>query len=304
MPKPTATRAIVPPNTSPLEVFLKLLAVMFAAEAGVMIVLPKLLPSAANAGVEAMVDSCLLTLVAGPLIWWVVIGPLRWAAANEKLAVVAQMAAGVAHELRNPLTSVKLLVQSHRQTVEPDSALAEDLQIVEDEIRRMERSLQAFLDFARPRAPERQWVDPAAPANQVLSLIKPRAQNQSVRLQLTQPSSPVTVHADPECLVQVLLNLCSNSLDAMPRGGEMEIRIEPTEDKVRISVRDTGPGIAPEIRPRLFQPFVTSKATGVGLGLVNCRRIAEAHGGSILVESGDGGANFVLELPRTPLKNT
>lgn len=284
-------------SSMPLVVFMKLLAIVFIAEAGVMFVLPVILPESVDPGWEAFVDSCLLTLLAGPLVWWVIIGPLRASAAAEKLAVVAQMAAGVAHELRNPLTSVKMLVQSHRESPEASEPLAEDLEIIEDEIRRMERSIQTFLDFARPREPERQSIDPADVVQRVFSLIEPRTKNQDVDLKLEEADTGLSVHADAEQLFQVLLNLCGNALDVMPNGGSIAVRLEQTDCTVRIVVQDSGPGIDPAIRPKLFQPFVTNKEAGVGLGLLICKRIAEAHGGSLRAETLAKGACFTLELP-------
>lgn len=285
---------------TPFSVVAKLLALVFIAEVAVMFVLPFALPAEVDSRLEALVDSCLLTMLTAPLVWWVIIGPLRASADAEKMAAVAQIATGVAHELRNPLTSVKLLVQSQREADDVSEQLAEDLQIIEDEIRRMERSIQTFLDFARPRRPERRDIDPADVVRRVFSLIKPRARNQGVALTLVEPDAPLTVHADWEQLFQVVLNLCGNALDEMPGGGAIEIQLEQADGAVRLVVQDTGPGIAPQIRPKLFQPFVTSKEAGVGLGMVICKRIAEAHGGSLQGRNLEQGACFTLELPGNP----
>lgn len=284
-------------SASPFLVVVKLLAIVFIAEAGVMFLLPVILPESIDPGVEAFVDSCLLTLLTAPLVWWVIIGPLRASAAAEKLAVVAQIAAGVAHELRNPLTSVKMLVQSQRESPDVSEQLSEDLMVIEDEVRRMERSIQTFLDFARPREPERCAVDPADVVRRVFSLIEPRAKNQGVSLTLVGPDHPLTVHADWEQLFQVLLNLCGNALDVMPSGGSIIIRFEQTDGMVRLDVEDSGPGIDAELLTKLFQPFVTNKVAGVGLGLVICRRIAAAHGGTLRGRNAANGACFTLELP-------
>jgi len=239
-------------------------------------------------------------LLTAPLVWWVIIGPLRASATAEKMAAVAQIATGVAHELRNPLTAVKMLVQAQRELPEVSEHLAEDLTIIEDEIRRMERSIQTFLDFARPRDPERRTIDPADVVWRVFSLNEPRAKNQDVDLKLVEPEDGLSVKADSEQLFQILLNLCGNALDVMPNGGSVVVRLEQTDGVVRIVVQDSGPGIDPAIRPKLFQPFVTNKETGVGLGLLVCKRIAEAHGGSLRGETLAEGACFTLELPAEP----
>lgn len=291
-----AINASLDSGSAPLIVFLKLLAIVFIAEAGVMFLLPLILPKSVDPGAEAFVDSCLLTLFTGPLVWWVIIGPLRASAAAEKLAAVAQMAAGVAHELRNPLTSVKMLVQAQREIPNVSATLAEDLAIIEDEIRRMERSIQTFLDFAKPRDPERRTIEPSEVARRAFALLEPRAKNQKVNMQLHAGPS-VSIHADLEQLFQVLLNLCGNALDVMPNGGSIDIRTQQTDGMVEIIVEDSGPGIDPAIHPRLFQPFVTNKEAGVGLGLVLCKRIAEAHQGRLRGENTATGARFTLEIP-------
>ncbi len=284
-------------NSTPLIVFLKLLGIVFVAETGVMYLLPVLLPTSANAGTEAVVDSCLLTLLTAPLVWWVIIGPLRVSATAEKMAAVAQIATGVAHELRNPLTAVKMLVQTQRESPEASDQLAEDLMIIEDEVRRMERTIQTFLDFARPQAPERHPIDPADVVHRTFSLIEPRARNQGVCFELLQPDSPLTIEADPEQLLQLLHNLCINAMDVMPNGGSLMVRLEQVGNFATISVRDTGPGIAPSVLAKLFEPFVTNKEAGVGIGLVICKRIAETHRGKLRGENMHDGACFTLEIP-------
>ena len=221
----------------------------------------------------------------------------------EQLAAVGQLATGVAHELRNPLTSIKLLVQTNREEAEQRGTPAEDLVVIEKEIRRMERSLQNFLDFARPPKPDRRRMDLGDVVKQTLALVGGRARKQHVEVQFNPPPTPVTVDADAEQIQQVLVNLTLNALDVMPRGGSLEVEVGQAHtadgrDWVEVRVMDTGPGIAPDLAPRLFQPFVSTKETGLGLGLVISRRIAESHQG--VLEAGNrpaGGASFVLRLP-------
>jgi signal transduction histidine kinase len=217
----------------------------------------------------------------------------------EQLAAVGQLAAGVAHELRNPLTSVKLLVQTNREEAESQALPAEDLQVIEREIRRMERSLQTFLDFARQPKPERRPLELAQLVERTAALVGGRARKQHVTLQLTRPPAPVVVDADTDQIQQLLVNLALNALDVMPRGGTLEMAFGPPErGYAELCVRDTGPGIAPELLPRLFQPFVSGKETGLGLGLVISQRIAESHGGSLRAANRpEGGACFSLRLP-------
>jgi two-component system sensor histidine kinase HydH len=215
----------------------------------------------------------------------------------EQLAALGQLAAGVAHEIRNPLTSIKMLVQTLREDLEARGA-AEDLQIIEIEIRRMERCLQTFLDYARPPKPDFRPLDLAQPIGRTLALIGGRARQQHVSIDYTPPASPIVVTADSEQIQQLFVNLTLNALDVMPRGGGLTIAYRRLADQVEVSVCDTGPGIAIQLLPTLFKPFTSTKETGLGLGLVTSQRIAEAHGGSLVGHNQpDGGACFILRLP-------
>lgn len=217
----------------------------------------------------------------------------------EQLAAVGQMAAGVAHELRNPLTTIKMLVQTNRQEARAQGRPVDDFQIMEEEVGLMERCLQTFLDFARPPQPERRPLDLATVVERVFTLIEGRARKLDVHLEFTRPPLPIIVEADSAQLQQLLVNLTLNALDAMPQGGRLGVELgSPVRGQVELRVQDTGPGIAPEVLPRLFEPFVSTKETGIGLGLAVSRRIAESHGGSLWVTNPpQGGACFVLRLP-------
>jgi PAS domain S-box-containing protein len=217
----------------------------------------------------------------------------------EQLMALGQVAAGVAHELRNPLTAIKGLVQVNRKEADARGLPAEDLRIIEQEIRRMERTLQTFLDFARPPQPHRRQLQLADIVARVLALIVGRAEKQQVAVRLEQLDSTVFVEADQDQLQQLLLNLILNALDAMPRGGALEVVLRaPADGRVELRVLDSGPGIASELLPRIFEPFVSSKETGLGLGLAVSRRIAEDHGGKLSAYNRpEGGACFVLSLP-------
>jgi signal transduction histidine kinase len=230
---------------------------------------------------------------------------------TEQLAAVGQLAAGVAHELRNPLTSIKMLVQTGLEGDAPTGLPPEDLAVVEQEVRRMEDYIRTFLDFARPPRSERRRTDLAAVVRRALTLTEGRARRQQVALTEALPPEPVLLDIDPEQVQQVLVNLLLNAFDALPRGGEVKIAVGQPEDggPVEVSVRDNGPGIAPAVRERLFQPFVTGKADGVGLGLSICKRLVEAHGGGIRAEDAPGGGTVVRftlppgENPKSEIRN-
>lgn len=217
----------------------------------------------------------------------------------EQLAAVGQLAAGVAHEIRNPLTSIKMLVQAGQEDGEPMSA--EDCRVIEGEVRRMERSLQTFLDFARPPKPQRKVLDLRPVVEDVLELIRPRAEKQ--RVAVARDLQNPRLVGDAEQLRQVLVNLLLNALDAMPTGGTLTVTLKAAGPQVELEVADSGPGIPKALFPRLFEPFASSKDTGLGLGLVISKRIVEDHGGKInAANRPGGGASFFIRLPGAPAR--
>ena len=223
----------------------------------------------------------------------------------EQLAAVGQMAAGIAHELRNPLMAMKILVQAAAEASPPNLA-DRDLLVLEEEITRLERSAETFLDFARPPEIERRTFDLRQLVGQVLDLVLPRAGREGVRISCESPEDQaITIRADMGQVRQVLLNLFLNALDAVPEGGSISVEIETAEDAtdggpgwVTVRVRDTGRGLPSELGSKIFEPFVSTKPTGIGLGLSICKRIVESHGGQIeAVNRPEGGAEFTIRLP-------
>jgi two-component system sensor histidine kinase HydH len=217
----------------------------------------------------------------------------------EQMMAIGQVAAGVAHELRNPLTSIKGLVQVNLRELGTRGLPVDDLAVIEQEIRRMEKTLQTFLDFARPPQPDRRLQDILPIVERVLALVGGRARKQHVTLRFVRPESTAEAEVDGDQLQQLLLNLVLNALDAMPQGGNIDVDPRPPRDGfLEIYVRDTGPGIAPHILSKVFETFVSSKETGVGLGLPLSRRIAEDHGGTLTAYNlPNEGACFLLRLP-------
>ena len=225
----------------------------------------------------------------------------RQAMSAERLAAAGELAAGIAHELRNPLTSVKLLIQTATQQLSGRSISKQDLQVAQREIARMESTIQGLLDFARPPKLRRVTHDLRRTVQRALNLVEGRAKQQQVNIVTDFPDAPAMVDGDPEQIHQVLVNLLLNGIEAMPDGGMLKMTIHQDDRRPRtccVTVSDSGSGIPPQILPRIFEPFVTSKEGGTGLGLAISRRIAEEHGGTLLaVNREEGGATFTLELP-------
>jgi two-component system sensor histidine kinase HydH len=217
----------------------------------------------------------------------------------EQLSAVGQLAAGVAHEVRNPLTGIKLVIEAALRSRNPRPLTPDDVRMIHREIARLEQTVQGFLDFARLPPPRRASWDLREVIRQACDLVRARAGQQQVRLECDLPEQPVLACVDKGQLVTVLVNLFLNALDAMPQGGRLEVQLSQPEDEgVRLSVSDTGTGIPAEFVGRLFTPFATTKATGTGLGLSISRRILEEHGGTITAGNRPGGgACFTITLP-------
>lgn len=219
---------------------------------------------------------------------------------TEQLAAVGQLAAGVAHEVRNPLASIKMLVEAARRARNRKPLTEEDLRVIHSEITRLESTVQEFLDFARPTAPRYSHCDLRDVVTYAVELVRARAKLQQVIVEVRCPEKPVPVEVDRSQFETVLVNLFLNALDAMPRGGRLEVEVAPSAGGIRLDVRDTGTGIQPEILNRLFTPFVSGKPTGTGLGLSLSQRIVREHGGRIVGRNRpEGGACFRITLPST-----
>lgn len=225
----------------------------------------------------------------------------RQVARSEQLAALGQLAAGLAHELRNPLTSIKILVQA---AAEGGGAglRGRSLEVVEEEIARLEGLVQSFLDFARPAKLKPREFDLHEAIEQAAGLLAPRAALKAVSIEVRPPAGPTALEADAAQVRQVLLNVLLNALDASPEGGRIEVevgRAPPGADGwTAIRIADAGCGLPTALGDRIFEPFVSTKETGLGLGLPICKQIVEAHGGEIAAASRPGGgAVFTIRLP-------
>jgi len=219
----------------------------------------------------------------------------------EQLSAVGQLAASVAHEVRNPLTAVKMLVEVGLRPKTPKSLTPDDLRVIHGEIARVECIVQNLLDFARLPVPQMAPCDLRDVINQSVELVQARARQQRVDIRVHAPTDPVRWEVDRNQFCTVLVNLFLNALDAMPKGGILEVSLDATPGTgARLTVSDTGSGIAEEMSGRLFTPFASTKATGTGLGLNLSQRIIEEHGGRLSADNRpEGGARFAITLPAT-----
>jgi signal transduction histidine kinase len=225
---------------------------------------------------------------------------------HEKLASLGLLAAGVAHEIRNPLTAIKAAVFIQQKKFPPASLEAADAALVQREILRLERIVTEFLQFARPAEPELATIPSDQPLREVQSLLGPALARNNIRLSL-EDSAPLSVKIDGEQMKQVLINLVQNAADSIGHDGAITLRARADRkplgqgetDVVILEVADTGPGIAPEVEKRLFDPFFTTKPDGTGLGLSIAACIVEKHGGALQYQTQvNHGTTFGIILPR------
>ena len=195
---------------------------------------------------------------------------------TEQLSQVGQLAAGVAHEIRNPLTGIKLLVEAALRQQSPRALNMEDTQLIHREVKRLEQTVQQFLNFARLPTPQIAPCDLREIIYKAWELVQVRAKQQQVEPAFHVPSEPVIVAVDAGQLTTVLVNLFLNALDAIGTEGRLDVYLAPPEQgAVRLKVCDSGPGISADIQDKLFQPFATDKPHGTGLGLFLTNRILD-----------------------------
>jgi PAS domain S-box-containing protein len=223
---------------------------------------------------------------------------------RERLAALGEVAAVVAHEVRNPLAVIFNAVGSLRRHVGNAPEAGTLLDMVREEAGRLNQIVSDLLDFARPVAPQRRAVALAPVIEGAVEAALARAQAAqhfgAVKVTLDAPADVPPAFADGRHIRQALLNLCLNALEAMPSGGALTVTLRSIAERGRVAVdvRDTGPGVPEEARARLFQPFYTTRSMGTGLGLAVVKRVLDAHEGEVSVrDAAGGGAVFTIELP-------
>ncbi|HWR04226.1 MAG TPA: ATP-binding protein [Humidesulfovibrio sp.] len=222
----------------------------------------------------------------------------------EKLALVGKLAAGVAHSVRNPLTSVKMRLFSLERGLDLSPGQREDFEVISEEIRHLDTIVRNFLEFSRPPKPKLQYVSPSDVVDMTLVLLKHRLETYGVDVRLLREQLLPQVNVDPEQLKEVLVNLILNACDAMGENGRIEISeqtgfMDPLGRVAILQLTDSGPGIPADVAESVFQPFFSTKEEGTGLGLAIAKRIMEEHGGYIHLKPSDRGqgACFILVLP-------
>lgn len=214
---------------------------------------------------------------------------------SRRLAALGEMAAGIAHEIRNPLAAIQLDTQSlAADLAEHDDALL--VQHISEAVRGLDAIVTDVLTFAREMEVRRVEAAAADVFENAVEALRPVIDEAGIRVRLEGDVDEVVVPHDRDLLHRALVNLIRNAAEAMNRGGTLTLGAEKDAQVVRLIVRDTGPGINADAIDRIFNPFFTTRPTGTGLGLAIVHRILDAHGGSIAVHN-DGGAVFTLSLP-------
>ncbi|HZR21114.1 MAG TPA: ATP-binding protein [Verrucomicrobiae bacterium] len=225
---------------------------------------------------------------------------------QEKLASLGMLAAGVAHEIRNPLTAIKAWLFIQQKHLQPDAPERAEADAIGNEINRLERLVKEVLLFARPSEPNLITMPAEQPLRQVQALLAPELQKSNIQL-LLESGTEATIRIDPQQIQQVLINLIQNAADSINRQGTVVLRAragtkrlaDGPAEVVILEVVDSGKGIPPQVEKRLFDPFFTTKDTGTGLGLSIAARIVEKHGGVLQYQTQmNRGTTFGIVLPR------
>jgi two-component system sensor histidine kinase HydH len=220
-------------------------------------------------------------------------------ARSQRLASIGSLAAGVAHEIRNPLSSIKGFATYFREKLRgsPEDTRTADIMI--QEVERLNRVVRQLLDLSRPMEMKKVPTSVGSLIEHTLKLTELQARKKGVSIKTDIAPGTTDAVVDPDRIKQALLNLCLNALEAMKAGGILTLTLRRQDERtLRIGISDTGPGISREEIDRIFDPFYTTKTSGTGLGLAIVHRIVEAHGGEIRVTSEPGGGTtFTILLP-------
>jgi two-component system, NtrC family, nitrogen regulation sensor histidine kinase GlnL len=243
---------------------------------------------------------------------------------RDRLASLGALSAGVAHEIRNPLAGIGTSAQVLKRRLGVQDPRAQFVDVILEEVSRLDRIVESLLQFARPASPKLQRQSVLTALEKALTLVNELAVRQHVRVRIERAEAIPDVYVDGDQLLQVLLNVLMNALQVLEHGGEIDVSVKPARvrahgrgslgrratdrlaapkpgpplDMVEIRIRDNGPGVPASILPRVFDPFFTTRTQGTGLGLSICQSIIREHGGIISMESVAGqGATVIIDLP-------
>jgi two-component system, NtrC family, sensor kinase len=220
----------------------------------------------------------------------------------DRLASVGEMAAGIAHEIKNPLTGIAAAITVLKDDFPPGDGRVMIINEVLEQISRLDKTVNDLLFFGKPTVAEPSWTDINGALKKILVFASQHRGGKGIEKRLELKDDLPPVYVDPKQIQQVFLNLFLNAVQAMQQGGTLTVQSDLSlvdgVEMVRVRVTDTGPGIPPQILEKIFTPFFTTKAQGTGLGLPICHRLVEQHGGRLSVVSRDGhGTTFTVELP-------
>jgi hypothetical protein len=218
---------------------------------------------------------------------------------SARLAAISRLTGGVAHEIKNPLNSIALHLEVLRAKLEGQGGQVEqELDVISNEIMRLDRVVKTFLDFTRPLDLNPEDVDAAALAREIVRLVGPEATARGIQIVLDCDAVPVLLSADKDLLKQAFLNVVMNAVEAMKNGGRLEIAVKRAGAECSIRVTDQGGGIPENVRDKIFNLYFTTKGTGSGIGLAMTFRVVQLHNGTIDFTSDAGrGTTFWLRLP-------
>jgi len=223
----------------------------------------------------------------------------------EKLASIGRLSATIAHEIRNPLTSVKLNIQKLAESEKLDETEKEHLAIAQEGIEQIEKFIKELLSFTRSSKLQPDYFSMEEIIQASLKMLRPSLEEKKIRITLEVEKDLPPAYVDADKIRQVLVNILRNAYEAVEEGGQIEISLRLNRQKDRpgfeILISDNGCGIPEKDWENIFEPFFTTKSSGAGLGLANARRILEQHGGSIRVVKKEGpGSCFLITLPLEP----
>ncbi len=217
---------------------------------------------------------------------------------EDRLRTTGRLVASIAHEIRNPLNSIRLCMQLLEHRLDRNTLRREDFRLVRDEVDRMNQLLSDLLAFQQGRPPQMKMECIYSLLERCIQLTQPQAEKRGVQLLLQANEPEVKASVDERQFMQVVMNLVLNAIEATTERGSVLIRMHPDSNHVAVEVSDEGPGLTGEQQEHLFEAFYTTKANGVGLGLAVSRELMQSMGGQLTYKPGRAGATFVVELPK------